>query len=275
MMFPKKYQSIAVASLLILMALVMISYNIKLFSHTGFLRKLVLEAATPLVSLKNKSLKVLQENWNHYIFLMGLEEENKHLRKENALLSNQRVQYQENYLEAVRLQRMLDLKEQLDVTAVAAEVIDRDQASVIKTLLIKKGTSQGLRVGLPVLADRGIAGRITECSWHVSRVMLITDENSNVDALIQGNRAHGILQGAGSEGCHLKYITKTEEVKVGDTIISSGIGGIFPKGIVLGIVRSVDKMDGGLFQKIGVSPSVNFDKLEEVLVLVFNSGEGK
>ena len=62
---------------------------------------------------------------------------------------------------------------------------------------------------------------------------------------------------------------------MGDTVISSGIGGIFPKGIVLGIVKSVDKMDGGLFQKIGVSPSVNFDKLEEVLVLVFNSGEGK
>lgn len=274
-MFPKKYQAIAVASLLILIALIMISYSLKHYSHTGFLRKLVLEGAMPLVNLKNTSLKVLKEGWNQYIFLVGLEEHNRRLRKENAQLSQQMVQYQESYLEALRLQRVLELKNQMDVTSAAALVIDRDQSAVVKTLLINKGTSQGLRVGLPVLADRGIVGRITECSWHVSRVMIITDLNSNVDALIQGSRAHGILQGTASGGCHLKYITKAEEVQVGDRVISSGIGRIFPKGVVLGVVKSVDKTDGGLFQKIEVIPSVNFDKLEEVLVLISNKGGGK
>jgi rod shape-determining protein MreC len=274
-MFPKKYRSIAVVFVFILAALIMISYGTKPFSDTGFLRKIVLEATVPLMSLKNNALKVLRENWNRYIFLIGLEEQNVRLRNENALLAGQLIQYREGYLEAGRLQRVLELKDQFNVTATAATVIDRDPSSVIKTLLINKGTSQGLRVGLPVLADRGIAGRITECAWHVSRVMLITDENSNVDALIQENRAHGVLQGAGSGGCQLKYIAKTEEVKEGDMVISSGMGRIFPKGILLGAVKRVDKLEGGLFQKVEVTPAVNFNKLEAVLVLVFNKGEGK
>ena len=274
-MFPKKYRSIAAAVIFILAALIMISYSTRPFSDTGFLRKVVLETAMPLVSLKNNTVRAFRENWDRYLFLIGLEEQNARLRRENAMLAGRLVQYQEGYLEAGRLQRLLELRDQFHTKAAVATVIDRDPSSVIKTVLISKGTSQGLRVGLPVLADRGIAGRITECSWHVSRVMLITDENSNVDALIHGNRAHGVLQGAGPRGCQLKYIAKTEEVKEGDTVISSGMGRIFPKGVVLGTVKRVDKLEGGLFQKVEVMPSVNFNNLEEVLVLVYEKGERK
>ena len=274
-MFPKKYRSIAVAVTFILAALILISYSIRPFGETGFLRKVVLEASLPLVSLKNDAVKAIRENWKRYIFLVGLEEQNARLRKENAVLAGHLVQYQEGYLEADRLRRVLELRNQFDVRSVAATVIDRDPSSAIKTLLIGKGTSQGLRVGLPVLTDRGIAGRITECSWHVSRVMLVTDESSNVDALVQGNRAHGVLQGAGSGGCQLKYIAKTEEIKEGDMVISSGMGRVFPKGIVLGTVKRVDRLEGGLFQKVEVTPSVNFNQLEEVLVLVYDKGERK
>ncbi len=229
----------------------------------------------PLVSLKNNVVGTVRKNWDRYLFLIGLEEQNARLRRENAMLAGQLVQYREGYLEAGRLARLLELQSQFNAKSVVATVIDRDSSSVIRTVLINKGTSQGLRVGLPVLADRGIAGRITECSWHVSRVLLITDENSNVDALIHGNRAHGVLQGAGPRGCQMKYIAKTEEVKEGDTVISSGMGRIFPKAIVLGTVKRVDRLEGGLFQKVEVTPSVNFDKLEEVLVLVYAPGGQK
>jgi rod shape-determining protein MreC len=268
MMFPKKYWTIAVASLLILAALVMISYSAKQTAETGFMRKLVLETAWPLENMKNRSLKTLKESWNRYVFLIGLEEENQRLKKRNDLLASQLVQYQEGYLEALRLQKVLKIKEQPNAIPVVAEVIDREQSSVFKSILIGKGTAHGLRVGLPVLDNQGIAGRITECSWHVSRVMLIVDENSNVAALLQGSRTHGVLKGAGAAGCRLKYIPKNEEVKIGDAVISSGLGGIFPKGIILGVVAAVDKKEGGLFQRIDVRPSVDFGKLEEVLVLV-------
>jgi rod shape-determining protein MreC len=268
MMFPKKYWTITLALLLILAALVMISYHAaKQDSDTGFFRKIVLEAAWPLESLKNRSLKALRESWDRYLFLIGLEAENRRLRKENHLLENQLVRYREGYLEALRLQKILKLREQFDTTQVIAEVIDREQSPVFKSILIDKGTVHGLKVGLPVLSDQAIAGRITECSWHISRIMLIVDVNSNVSVLLQRSRTHGVLQGAGAAGCRLKYVSKTEDVKVGDTVISSGLGGIFPKGIILGMVAAVDKKEGGFFQRIDVHPSVDFGKLEEVVVL--------
>jgi len=269
MMLPKKYWTIGIVSLLILAALVMISLNAKrTASETGFMRKLVLEIACPLENLKNRTLKTIREGWNHYLFLVGLEEENRRLRKRNDEFAKQLVQYQEGYLEALRLQKVLNIAEEPATIPIIAEVIDREQSSVFKSILINKGSVHGLRVGLPAMNDQGIVGRLTECSWHVSRVMLIVDENSNVAALLQGSRTNGVLQGAGAAGCRMKYIPKTDEVKIGEAVISSGLGGIFPKGKILGVVSAVDKKEGGLFQRIDVQPSVNFNKLEEILILM-------
>ncbi len=246
----------------------MIFFGMKQTPETGFMRKLVLEAAWPLESVKNRSLKAVRENWNRYLFLIGLEEENRRLKKKNDLLANQLGQYQEGYREALRLRKMLSIREQPHTAPVIAEVIGHEQSSVFKSILINKGTAQGLMVGFPVLNDQGIVGRITECSWHVSRVMLIVDRSSNVSALLQGSRTHGVLQGDGAGGCRLKYIPGTEEVRIGDAVISSGLGGIFPKGIILGSVAAIDKRDGALFQRIDVQPPVDFSRLEEIVVLI-------
>jgi rod shape-determining protein MreC len=154
-------------------------------------------------------------------------------------------------------------------------VIGSDQKSVLKTILINRGTSHGLKKDCPVVTDQGVVGRIIETSWHVSRVLLMTDANSNIDALIQSNRVQGILQGAGAAGCTLKYVSKTEDVKTGDLVLTSGLSAAFPKGRLLGVVHRADKKDSGLFQKIEVSPAVDFSRLEEVLVLVVKQGNEK
>ena len=155
MMFPKKYWTLAVASLLILAAFIMIFFGMKQTFETGFMRKLVLEAAWPLESLKNRSLKAIRENWNRYLFLIGLEEENRRLKKKNDLLANQLVQYQEGYLEALRLRKMLSTREQPHAAPVIAEVIGREQSSVFKSILINKGTAQGLNGGISGLERSG------------------------------------------------------------------------------------------------------------------------
>ncbi len=116
-------------------------------------------------------------------------------------------------------------------------------------------------------------GRIVEASSHVSKILLLIDESSNIDALVQENRIQGILQGAGSLGCSLKYVSKTETVNVGNIVISSGLSGLFPKGLLLGSVKSVDKTDSGLFQKVDVAPFVDFARLEEVMVIVLNKDD--
>ncbi len=272
MLIPRKFQSIALAAVLLIVSLVILSYSAVRLSETGLLRKIVLETAAPIEDAINISLKSLHDVWKRYLFLVGLEDENRRLRHESAVLSDQLNLYREGYLEGIRLRKLLSIKDDIKHRTVVARVIDNDRTTLFKTLLINKGTADGLRVGLPVLADRGVVGRIIESSWHASRVLLMIDDNSNIDALIQRSRAQGILQGAGSAGCTLKYISRVEDVQTGDVVLSSGLAGVFPKGLLLGVVTGASRREGGLFQKIDVSPAVDFSKLEEVLALVVDAG---
>jgi rod shape-determining protein MreC len=267
MLFPKKNQPIVVVSIFIVLSLIILTFSVKRPFENSFIRKLVLETAYPLEDGITGGLFTLRDAWKRYIFLIGLGEENTRLKKENRLLQERLIQYQEGYFEAQRLQKLLALKENVDRNGIAARVIDQNQASLFKTILINRGSANGIKVGLPVISDRGVVGRIIETSWHTARVLLLIDEKSNIDAAVQASRAQGILQGSGVSGCHLKYVSTLEDIKAGDVVISSGIAGIFPKGLLLGTVNRVDKKEGGLFQKIIVTPAVDFSSLEEVLVL--------
>jgi len=268
MLFHKKYQTIIIACIFLVISLIVLSYSVKQVSGTGFFRKLVLEMATPLVQVINIPINEVNTAWKRYLFLVGLEEENRHLKKETALLANKLLQYREGYLEGIRLQKMLKLTEKIEYSSVTARVIAKSQTSLIKTILIDKGTTDNIKIGLPVVTERGAVGRIIESSWHASKILLLIDETSNIDATLQEGRTQGILQGDGSGICILKYIPKTETVKVGDFVISSGLTGLFPKGELLGVVTAADNSEHGLFQKVQVAPYVDFNKLEEVLVMM-------
>ena len=272
MLVPKKYHSLIVAAVLLILSLAVLSYSAARLSETGFLRKTVLEVAAPVEDAVNISLKGLHDAWKRYLFLVGLEDENRRLRKQNAALSDQLNRYREGHIEGVRLRKLLNLTEDLPNRAVAARVVDRSRTSLFKMILINKGTADGLRVGLPVLSEQGVVGRIIETAWHASQVLLLIDENSNIDALIQRSRAQGILQGAGAAGCNLKYISRVEEVQVGDVVLSSGLAGVFPKGLLIGVVTGASRKGEGLFQKIDVAPAVDFGKVEEVLALITDAG---
>jgi len=268
MLIPKKYQTITIASILVVASLIVLSVSFHRPGETGFFKKLVLEAASPPIRAINAAIDSVLGVWKHYIFLVGLEQENRMLKTRVAELMRELNEYRERHLEGTRLRDLLALKETLPGTASAARVIDRENAYVFKTILIGKGTSDSLRVGLPVVSAEGVVGRIVEASWNVSRVLLITDFNSNVSAFVQGSRVQGILQGGGSTGCSLKYVERTEEVRIGETIVTSGLGGVFPKGLILGTVSRVDRRGSGLFLNIDVSPAVHFSRLEEVLVVL-------
>ncbi|MEI6313550.1 MAG: rod shape-determining protein MreC [Syntrophus sp. (in: bacteria)] len=268
MSIPKKYRPTAIVILVIVFSVILLILSMKMSSDTGFMRKFILDVAAPIERLIRMPLDKTITVWNRYLFLVGLGEENRRLKRDNDQLKNQLLRYQEGYLEGMRLQKLLTLKEQTGYASTTARVIGIDQKSLIKTILINKGTSHGIRNGLPVMNDQGVIGRIIETSWHVSRVLLISDGNSNIDALVQGTRVQGMLQGSGTMRCVLKYIAKTEEVKAGDLVVSSGMAEVFPKGLLLGTVIRADKKDPGLFQRIEVIPAVDFTRLEEVLVLM-------
>jgi len=273
MSFSKGRRKLVFAIVLLLISVVMLSISIlNPAQETHLFRKVALESIAPLEGVVNKASAQIAGVWERYIFLVNLGEKNRELVTENHALSKKINDYREIYLEYLRLKELVGLKEKTDYPTVAARVVGRKQSPIFETILIDKGSADGIRVGQPVLAVEGILGKVMEASWHVSKVLLLVDYNSNIDTLIQRGRAHGILQGAGEKGCKLKYVRRTEDVKIGDVVVTSGLAGVFPKGLVLGTVYSVEKKETGLFQEIQISPAVDVTRLEDVLVVLKDKG---
>ncbi|MDO8786029.1 MAG: rod shape-determining protein MreC [Syntrophales bacterium] len=270
MLFLKKHQLIIIIFTLIIVLLSLTFHPAERSPETGTFKKLVLEAVAPLMGIINKSFEGLTKTWKRYIFLVELGEENIRIKKKNILLTKQLILSREDYLEGIRLEKLLKLKEDTNSPTVIAIVIGRNKFSGFQTILINRGATHNLRVGLPVVAEQGVVGRVIDVAWHVSKILLLTDENSRIDALVQRTRMPGILEGSGSK-TNLKYVPKTDDIRVGDAVISSGMGGVFPKGLLLGFVTKVDKKDAALFQKVEVTPFVDVARLEEVLVFLPNN----
>ena len=275
MFFLRNYKSVIFVIFLLILALVLLSYNVKHDTGGGYFKKIVLEAAAPQQNVLSISTKSVSDAWQRYILLVGLEEKNKNLNKKIDELEANLILYKEGYLEAQRLSKLLNLRNNLNYQFISALVVAREQASLSKTILINKGSVDGLKIGMPVIAPPGLIGRLIDVSWHVSKVLLLVDENSNVAAMLQRTRLQGIIRGAGFRGGILKYIIKNQDVKEGDIIISSGMGGVFPKGLLIGKVSDVEKPDNDLFLKINVAPFADFSQLEEVLILASEEKKSK
>ena len=149
-----------------------------------------------------------------------------------------------------------------------ATVIGRDATQWSKVVFIDKGTKQGVHENLAVMTNAGVIGHVIQSTGTTSKVLLITDSRSAVDSLFQGSRVTGVAVGTGKNAVKMKYVPMNARVEVGDPILSSGLGGTFPKGLRIGVVRQIIKMKQGLFQDITVNPSADFSRLEEVLVLM-------
>jgi len=271
----RKYKTAIFIVTLLVLALIMFSYNLKYGADGSFLRKIVLETIAPAQKVLSTSVKSVNDAWLRYVLLVGIEEDNKNLKNKINELKAALISYQEGYLEAQRLRKLLDLRDDYNYHFISASVIGREQAALSKTILISKGATHGLKAGMPVIAPPGLIGRLVDVSWHVSKVLLFIDENSNVGAIVQRTRTQGVISGAGPRGLILKYISKTQDVKEGDVIVSSGMGGVFPKGLLIGQVSHVDRQDASLFLKINVAPFVDFSKLEEILILASEENEIK
>ncbi len=206
--------------------------------------------------------------WSSYIALWGVRHENKLLRTEldKSILSNQ--EYREAMAENIRLHKLLGFKDSLKVPTITTQIIGRDPSLWFHTLTIDRGTSDGIEKGMPVVTVEGVVGQILETSRTTSKVLLAHDQNSAVNALIQKNRVQGIMKGRGSQDYRLQYILKNADVASGDIIVTSGLGGSFPKGIPIGTVSKVTKSKRGMFQNIEARPTVNFSQLEYLIVIL-------
>ena len=207
--------------------------------------------------------------FDNYINLVGAKESNIKLKKDLALMEHRLAQLEEARLENQRLHQLLNFQKQHDTLAqgIAAHVIGRQTDTLSQVFIIDCGSNHNLEINNPVLTPGGVIGRVIARGPQSAKVLLLADQNSACDVIIQRSRIRGTLQGTGSEFCELAYLQRTADVKIGDRLITSGLDNIFPKGITVGSVVALNHDLNGLSQEIKVKLSFDLNTIEEVYII--------
>ncbi len=234
----------------------------------SFVRSAVLFTFSPFIKLTSATMGGMTSVWSDYIDLRKLRRENLRLQGEAANLQRRMAFLEEQVLETQRLQGLLAMRETWRAEFVAARVVGKDATNWFKTILIDRGSQAGLRRNLPVVAPDGLVGRVVEVTPSTAKVQLITDPVSASGALMQRTRVTGIVVGNLDAGLRVRYLPLLADVVAGDEVVTSGMGGVFPKGIPVGRVTAVERKSGALFQEATLQPRVDFARLEEVLILM-------
>jgi rod shape-determining protein MreC len=231
-------------------------------------KDLVAQVAAPLQEVLASVTRGVTDLREFFVDVEECRAENEDLQLMVDQLIIENVRLREAEIENVNLRAQLNFKQaNPSFELLSAQVIGRDPSNLAGYLIIDRGREEGVAVGMPVLTDRGLVGRVTETAPHSSKVLLITDPSSSANALIQESRATGVVQGSVAQGLVMRYIQQTEEVEPGDLVLTSGLGGNFPTRLIIGQVTSVVKKDVELFQEAEIRPSVDFGRLEMVMVL--------
>lgn len=189
------------------------------------------------------------------------------MAEENRKLLFEISGYREMALENERLKSLVEFSRTVEGQKIIAQVIARDVSPEFKLVRLNKGSREGVHNGMTVISLEGVVGRIIRVGTGFSDVLTLLDGSSAIDGLVQRNRVRGIVEGKGNNLLSLKYLRRTDDVREGDVILSSGIGGLFPKGQAIGRIVGVRKLNYGITQIVELTPAVDFSKLEEVAIV--------
>ncbi len=265
--FLKRHQIPLLITVLILVALLVYSANLRKKTTTTIFERAVMTLTEPLQQGIHRLGSGITGIWNNYLSLVDTRQQNIEVMRFNRELRAQLVAVNEIKLENRRLKKLLDFVEDDPRRVLPALVVAEDASSWARTIVIDKGVSQGVHEGLPVVVAEGVVGRVIKAAANSSRVLLVTDASSSVAGLVQRTRTRGVARGNGLQ-LKLEYALRSDPVERDDLVVTSGMGGVFPKGLVVGWVASVHRDAFGLFQQIDLTPAVDFSRLEEVLVLL-------
>jgi len=232
----------------------------------GFMRSWLLDTLVPGEKLVDRGFQGISGIWAGYVALVGTRDENQKLHAENQKLQMQIQRQDEAIREAARLRDYLNLAESGLGTMVTARVIGRDPSRSFQTVTIDKGQSSGIKLNDSVITPEGVVGRIISVGRASAVVQLITDTQSAVAAILRESRVQALFKGTGSRDLELDYIDDDSGIRVNDEVLTSGLDQIHPKGLPLGIVKSVNP-GGELFKLVIVEPAADLTRLEEVLVV--------
>jgi rod shape-determining protein MreC len=227
----------------------------------------LVDGILPVFSIFTSIKTGIGSMWTHYLFLTKTQQENNRLKKIVVQLNQENIRLRETASANERLRKLLQLKGELSGPSQVAEVVGRGPSPFLQTIYINKGRKDGLIRGMPVLLPDGVVGRLEKTSGHFSQVVLLNDPGFAVDCLVQRSRVRGVLTGIpGGGNCQVKYIARTEDIRAGDIMITSGLDQVYPKGLVLGRVVRVDSKVKGIFLFVEVFPEYKASQMEEVLI---------
>lgn len=254
---------------LIILSIVILTLHFR-EKPTGLLhqaQRFSLNLMAPLQAGVSKIIKPLRQGGELVLELGYLRRDNERLKKERDELRQQLVLLRELKKENLRLRKMVGFQEKTPFNTLPAHVIGKSPTDWQATIVLDKGLSDGVTKNMPVVTSEGLVGQVIEVSTQAAQVQLIIDQKSGVGARIQETEEFGIVEGQINGELKLNYVPKSARVKKGDRAATSGLGGIFPKGILIGTVIGVRDRLYELHKDVRVRPAVDFSRLEEVLVI--------
>ncbi|MDD2465471.1 MAG: rod shape-determining protein MreC [Desulfobulbus sp.] len=265
------FRVIVLAGVLLTLALIFLVSTLG-SQQFGSMHKLILEAVGPLQKVVAVASSTVDRFKSEYVDIL---QDSLRLREENKRLVQQ-LQENETLLNKSReamatnasLRKLLEFKNTLGhQSSVAATIIGKDPSAMFRSIVIDQGSNNGITKGDPVVNSEGVVGQVFAITPNYAKVLLAIAPSSAIDVLLQKSRVRGILKGDGTLTYKLEYILKTAEIEEGDHVVTAGYGGIFPTGLPVGVVSKIIKKPRGMFHEIEVTPSVDYQKLEHLLVL--------
>lgn len=276
----RRFRDAIISIVLLLIPFLVLNSNLKNPSHLNGFDRGILKLSAPIQYVATELADAVSGVLEHYVWLVNVSKENERLQRDNTLLRYQRQAWLRDAQENRRLREMLHFRGRSTFALQGAQVIAKDINEFFRVvrLHLDLGERDLVRPGMPVIVPGGLVGQIQRTSGAYSDVLLTVDRRSAVDIIIQRNGARGMLRGTGESNryvCKIQYLDRANEVKVGDLVVTSGLGKRFPSAIPIGKVTRVIQKKFGLYQEAEVVPHVDFSVLEEVFVILSDPAQAE
>src|SRR5438445_1465568 len=264
---PSRHRSLVLLAGVILLQVLLLAVQIKRDSQGRLIRSWTVGAVSPFERAGSYGFGWFRDIWRHYFALRNTTKDNEELRRETDALKLQVAQLQGKAAEADRLALLLNFRQShTDVPMVAARVIGGSAGTASQTIELDRGERDGIRRNMGVITPDGVVGKVVEAYPNTAQVLLLTDKDSGVGAMLADSRIQSPVGGTGEPLLAMKYVPNDDTVRMGERVITSGMDRIFPRDLPVGTIAEIKS--GNPFKQIRIKPAANLQRLEEVLVLL-------
>jgi rod shape-determining protein MreC len=273
----KRYRDALIVVVLLAVPFFFLRASIRDPRELNSIDRAVMRVSVPIQYLSSLIAREVSNLWGNYVYLVEVKADHQRLAYENARLQDRVRRLEQNEVENRRLKRLLGLRETIPGDLISAQVIGKDLTEFFRVAsLVVDRTGREVRPNMPVIAQDGVVGKVQRVSGDRVDVLLAVDSGSGIDVVDELTGARGFVRGTGDQSryvCKVEIMQRTDEVNVGDLLVTSGVGRAFPRGIPVARVTKVVKRDFGMFQEVEASPTVDFSRLEEVLIITSPPGD--